>query len=130
MEDASLADPNSAADFSITTVRFLGKPKIAPGDVDLHSGEGAFAHLVTRPLADVEHDVGRISQQIKRMVEKAVQAEPFGMTLETVEVGLAFSAKGELMFIAEAGVEASIHLSYTPVRPKRTVSGAPAEVAG
>ena len=125
-----MADPNSPADLGIETVRFLGKPKIAPGDVQLHSGEGAFAHLVTRPLVEVEHDVGRIAQQIKRMVENAVQAEPFGMTLETVEVGLAFSAKGELMFIAEAGVEASIHLSYTPVRPTKAVGGAPAEAAG
>lgn len=115
MTKDATADKATADD--IDTVRFLGKPERKPGDVRLHAGEGAFIHLVERPLRDVQADVSRVTTQIKRMVEEALKAEPLGMTLDGIEIGLAFSAKGELLFIAEAGVEASVHLSYKPTRP-------------
>lgn len=114
-------NPMTAGD--IDTVWFLAKPRRKPGDVKLHAGEGAFVHLVDRPLRDVEADVARVTTQIKRMVEEALKAEPLGMALDGIEIGLAFSAKGELLFIAEAGVEASVRLSYKPARPAGGASG-------
>lgn len=45
-------------------------------------------------------------------------------TIEQIEVGLTLSAKGELLFIAEAGAEASINLTLK----RRSAAGAAAEL--
>jgi len=56
-----------------------------------------------------------VSAQIAKLVEATANVRETGFELESIEVGLAFSASGRLAFIAEAGVEASV--SITLARP-------------
>ena len=93
-------------------VLFAGTPTLGPGELELHNLKD---RLFGRRIEDIQADWRRISSQIAKLVEATSSMRPTGFELDTIEVGLAFTASGRLAFIAEAGVEASV--SITLARP-------------
>lgn len=79
-------------------------------------GEGFEPHgsldRVTRTVGELKQDYDRIVAQVLTMT--ANTPPQTGLHLKTVEVGLAFSAEGELGFFAKAkgGAEASMKLVF------------------
>ena len=95
-------------------VLFITAVKPAPGEVVLHKGG---VERITRRIEDVEADWTRMMEQIGDLAAGTdLGAEKSGLVLKQLSVGLAFSASGKLGFIAEAGVEASITVTFE--RPK------------
>lgn len=102
MSDKALEDEN--------VVLFTGLPSIQPGEVELHSlADKVFG----RRVEDVQADWRRISSQVAAMVDATSEREPEGFQVDSVEIGLGFSATGKLAFIAEAGVEASVTVTLS-----------------
>lgn len=98
----------------IDTVTFIGKPPPPePGTATEHSAIGAITSRMfpTRKLEDVAADWKKVIAQIQRMVEATTSAASERFAVDSVEVSLGFSAKGELAFIAEAGVEATVKIT-------------------
>lgn len=93
-------------------VLFQGEKHLDPGQVQLHSLSEVAGKLFGRKLEDVKADWKKVSLQVKEMMESVVAQVPKGFTFETVEVSLGFSAEGKLVFVAEAGVEASVTLTF------------------
>jgi hypothetical protein len=93
-------------------VLFQGEKHFEPGQVELHSLSDLTGKLFGRKLEDVKADWRKVSLQVKEMMESVVAQVPKGFTFETVEVSLGFSAEGKLVFVAEAGVEASVTLTF------------------
>ena len=98
-------------------VLFAGTPTLDTGDLEFHSLKD---RLFGRNLEDVQTDWRRVSSQIAKLVDATSTVRASGFELETIEVGLAFTASGRLAFIAEAGVEASVSITLT--RPKNNAS--------
>ena len=94
-------------------VLFQGEHTLDPGDVQLHSlVSGLSGRVFGKSLEDVKADWRKITTQVKEMLESVVQEMPRGFLFESVEVSLGFSAEGKLVFIAQAGVEASVSLTF------------------
>jgi hypothetical protein len=53
-----------------------------------------------------------VISQFQQIFQLAVRDQPKGFQVDSVEVSLGFSGKGQLVFIAEAGVEASFTLTF------------------
>lgn len=104
----------------IDTVMFVGKPPpLEPGTARENSAVGAITDWVfRRSLEDVAADWKKVTAQIQRMVEATASAATERFAVDSIEVALGFSAKGELMFIAEAGVEATVTIILKP-RPDK-----------
>ena len=102
------ATPEASADL----VLFQGKTKLSPGDVQLHGLASLSERVFGRKLNDVKQDWARITTQIKEMLEATSERAPSGFALESIEVSLGFSAQGQIVFIAEAGVEASVTVTF------------------
>lgn len=107
MEQDWLNDPD--------LVIFEGKePPLKPGEVEEHAFgiEKITDRLFGRRIEEVKADWQRVSGQIQQMLQAiaSVAAENFAM--DTVEISLGFSAQGKLVFIAEAGVEATVSVTY------------------
>ncbi len=93
-------------------VLFQGAESLPPGAVELHSFGSASAKLFGRSLEDVKADWKKVTGQVKEMMDSIVPEVPKGFTFESIEVSLGFSAEGKLVFIAEAGIEASVSLTF------------------
>jgi hypothetical protein len=94
----------------LETVFFVTAQRLQPGEVTLHKAPAA---RVTRRLEEVKGDWERIVKQIAEMVSGTqTNVAETGFDLKDLTVGLAFSASGKLGFIAEAGVEASITVTF------------------
>jgi hypothetical protein len=101
MEKDRLNDP----DF----VLFHGSPQLKPGEVELHRfGDKLFS----RRLQDVKADWSKLSLQIKEMLNSFVSEAPEGLAMESLKVSLGFSGSGKLVFIAEAGIKASVTIEF------------------
>jgi hypothetical protein len=101
MEDERLQDPN--------IVLFQGVAPLQPGEVELHSFG---SRLFGRRLDDVKADWAKLSVQLRAMVDSFVPEVPQGFALDSLKISLGFSAQGKLVFIAEAGVEASVTIEF------------------
>jgi hypothetical protein len=75
--------------------------------------------VVTRTMKEVTDDWRVVSAQVLQMVS-SVESEtiPKGFTLGEITVSLGFTASGKLAFIAEAGIEASVELTFR--KPEQT----------
>jgi hypothetical protein len=101
MEENSLQDPQ--------IVLFQGSTPLQPGEVELHRFR---ERLFGRNLNDVKADWAKISVQLREMLDSFAPQVPRGFALDSVQVSLGFSAQGKLVFIAEAGVEASVTIEF------------------
>jgi hypothetical protein len=93
-------------------VLFQGEKQFQPGQVELHSLSDLAGKLFGRKLEDVKKDWKRVSAQVKDMVESVTADVPKGFAFESLEISLGFSAEGKLVFVAEAGVEATVSLTF------------------
>ena len=93
-------------------VLFAGRSSLDPGELEFHSLKD---RLFGRSIEDVQKDWARVSSQVAKLVDATSSTQPKGFELESIEVSLAFTASGQLAFIAEAGIEASV--SVTLKRP-------------
>ncbi len=76
-------------------------------------GRGSVAKTVTRPIEEVKAEWARIMEKIAALIDTTSRANAASQfQLDEVEMGLGFSAKGHLAFIAEAGVDATIKLTF------------------
>jgi hypothetical protein len=95
-------------------VLFQGE-KVVPkaGAVELHLfGSDTPGTLFGRSVDDVKKDFEKVSGQVEQILENAFTRVPKGLRFESVEISLGFSAKGKLAFIAEAGIEASVAVTF------------------
>ena len=97
-----------------TIVLFQGpKPMLKAGAVHLQSFVGDVTDKIFgRTVQDVKADFDKISGQINQMLSTAFSQTPGGLHLDTVEISLGFSAEGKLAFIAQAGVEATVSVTF------------------
>lgn len=91
-------------------VTFITSARPLPGQAEAHVDMGA----VTRPLSEIKEEWAVTINQVLSLIavtdESAAETE--GFSLQELSVKLGFSAKGKLAFIAEAGVEASVEVTF------------------
>ena len=71
--------------------------------------------VFTRPKKEVRADLERVMGQVAFLLDGASSA-PKDYDLEEVTIALGFSAKGQIVFIAEAGVSATITVTFRRTR--------------
>jgi hypothetical protein len=96
-------------------VLFGGSPEPALGAAAEHSWFSRDRRLLARHVDDVKADMDRVSGQLDRMLENLPRDQP-GYELDSITVHLGFSAQGRVVFIAEAGIDASIEFTFTKRR--------------
>ena len=71
-------------------------------------------------MAEVQLDVEQVQRSLDDLTAKLIgvlanqaRQTPEGFQLDSFTVGLALSAGGKLLMIAEAGVEASVQLTFS-----------------
>ena len=95
-----------------------GEP-VAPRPADPSVEHHSISNWMPRLGRVAKVGAGQIQEQWTRTVDTLMQlsstaaARSKEWSIEEIEVGLTLSAKGELLFIAEAGAEASIKLKLT-----------------
>ena len=93
-------------------VVFQGADSLDPGAVELHGLKEATGRLFGRRIHDVSADWRRVFAQMRQMLDETGSEVPRAFELDTVTISLGFSAHGRLVFVAEAGVEASIGITF------------------
>jgi hypothetical protein len=91
-------------------VVFGGKPTPEPGKAPEHTFD-ALRKLFARDIDDVKADFTRVTAQLKALVE-ALPTSVSGFEVDELSIELGFSASGKLVFIAEAGVEATVGVTF------------------
>src|SRR5881396_1991813 len=89
-----------------------GNTPLQPGEVQLHGLTEFASRLFGRSIKDVKTDWEKVSKQVAEMISSTVMQAPQGFSLDEVTISLGFSAQGKLVFIAEAGVEASVEIKF------------------
>ncbi|HZU08420.1 MAG TPA: CU044_2847 family protein [Pseudacidobacterium sp.] len=101
----SVDDPN--------VILFQGpKPLAKPGTVQLHSFGTVIDKIFGRKVEDVKADFDKVSDQLNTILSTAFSKVTAGMKMDEVEIALGFTAEGKLAFIAQAGVEASVKVTF------------------
>jgi hypothetical protein len=90
---------------------FGGKPTPEPGMAPEHSAFDALRKLFARNLDDVKADFTRVSNQLTALVDALPDAVS-GFEVDELSIELGFSASGKLVLIAEAGVEATVSVTF------------------
>jgi len=96
-------------------VLFVGGVALAPGEVNLHRDLGGD---LTRSLEEVKEDWNVVMQQVAEIISgtDAKGLAKSGYQFGEINISLGFNAKGKLAFIAEAGVEASVSITFTKAK--------------
>jgi hypothetical protein len=124
-DDDGEADPPEDAD----VIRFVTLEQVEGSDDDevysgLFGGERGKIRVTTRAAEEVTAEWGRMMEKVGGLVKHAADKALHGpIPLDEIEVKLAFTAKGHVAFIAEAGVEAGITLTFR--RPAGTAIPSP-----
>jgi hypothetical protein len=84
----------------------------ADGDIQFKSASLFDERVFGLPLERLQDDWTKVVSQIRKIFEITPQETPQGFALDSVEISLGFSAKGRLVFIAEAGVEATVNVTF------------------
>ena len=91
-------------------VYFISEFRPAPGTAEEHGWREAFG--LVRHIDDVKADWSHVFLQVVNLVSATQETAPVGYHLDEVKVSLGFDAKGKLAFIAEAGVNASVEVTF------------------
>jgi hypothetical protein len=86
--------------------------QLAPGEFEEHGLRDMARGLFGRKIEEVKADWKKVTAQIQEMIQSTESAQPAGFGLESVTISLGFNAKGQLVFIAEAGVEATVSVTF------------------
>lgn len=81
-----------------------------PGDVEEHGLKDWWRNLTAKPIEDGKAEFQRIFFQIDQLLSGVPKGFREFET-ESLEIGLAFTAEGQLAFIAKAGLEASVKVT-------------------
>ena len=92
-------------------VIFGGRPQPEPGRAEEHGIFDPLARLVGRRVEDVQVDFQQTSEQLAQVVG-ALRSSVEGYEIDDITLSLGFSATGRLVFIAEAGIEATVSVTY------------------
>jgi hypothetical protein len=112
-EQTPMNESNNAALEDDQVVLFQrGNTPLQPGETQLHGLREFASRLFGRSIKDVKSDWEKISKQVSEMIASTVTKAPEGFSLDEVTISLGFSAQGKLVFIAEAGVEASVEIKF------------------
>lgn len=110
---AKKATANKADLDDQSVVLFQGpKPVGKPGTVQLQSFGTVVDKIFGRTVDDVKDDFDKVSAQLDTILSTAFSKVTAGMSIDTVEISLGFTAEGKLAFIAQAGVEASVTVTF------------------
>lgn len=94
-------------------VLFQGKKSPQPGTVTAHSVLAKIKGAIFAVAVDeVKADWQKVSQQIQQMIDATTSVGSKNFAIDSVEVSLGFTAEGKLVFIAEAGVEATVSVTF------------------
>jgi hypothetical protein len=90
-------------------VYFISPAKPPPGAATPH----AFLDtLYPRRKEEVQQNWKKVINQSVELVSQNVDSAPEGYQMDQIEVSLGFSATGQLAFIAQAGLEASVKVVF------------------
>ncbi len=98
-------------EIEIQDVHFIGNHSgLQNVGVELHKRNG---EAFTRKLDDLKKDWDIVMKQVSALVSDSdSKVDNINFQLDEIKVALGFSATGKLAFIAEAGVEASIEVTF------------------
>jgi hypothetical protein len=68
---------------------------------------------------EVQRSLDDLTAKLTKVLANQTGPKTEGFQLESFSVGLTLSATGKLLMIAEAGVEASVQLTFSRLWPKR-----------
>ena len=92
-------------------VLFISNVKI-PKQPGMYEQKGTSKQL-TRKVEEIKEDLSGMMRQLDFIIGEADQRVlNEGFALDEITVSLGFSATGKIAFIAEAGVEASIEVTF------------------
>jgi hypothetical protein len=84
-----------------------------PRNVGFRENSGNGSNALTRKASEVKEDWNNMMNQLNDIMANSEKAAGAGRyEMDEIAVKLAFTAKGRLAFIAEAGVEASIEVKF------------------
>ncbi len=90
-------------------VYFISAERPLPGTAEEHFGMG---DMLGRRVEDVRQDWSDTIDKVTQIITSRLEDLPGGYRMDAIEVSLGFSAKGKLGFIAEAGVQSSIKVTF------------------
>ena len=90
---------------------FGGRPRPVPGSSEDHALTDWFGGLVPRKKEEVKQDWHRVIGQIQELLQD-VSLVPANFQLDEVVFELGFSAQGKIVFVAEAGVDATVSVTF------------------
>jgi hypothetical protein len=90
---------------------FGGRPRPVPGSSEDHALADWFEGLIPRKKEEVKQDWHRVMGQIQELLQD-VSLVPANFQLDEVVFELGFSAQGKIVFVAEAGVDATVSVTF------------------
>lgn len=90
---------------------FGGNPAPEHGVPQDHAFFDPLAKLVGRKVEDVRGDFDRTSGQLHQLID-GMQDRVKDFVLDEVSIQLGFSATGRLVFVAEAGIQTTVKMTY------------------
>jgi hypothetical protein len=97
--------------FNDDYIVFGGRPRPVPGSSEDHALADWFGGLIPRKKEEVKEDWHRVMGQIQELLQD-VSLVPANFQLDEVEFQLGFSAQGKIVFVAEAGVDATVSVTF------------------
>ena len=70
--------------------------------------------VVIRSLDELKDEWGQMMERLNSLVAATAVSATDSFAVDSLEFSLGFSAKGKLVFLAEAGVEATVKLVFKP----------------
>lgn len=102
---------NTSSRDDLDKVIFQGSHQLERSELERHGLSDLGGRRFGRKLEDLKGDWERVSHQITEWIEAARVRPPDDFDLDEVSVELGFNAKGQLVFVAEGGVQATVKLT-------------------
>jgi len=90
---------------------FGGEVRLPPGASDEHGMPRAFRGLIPRSKEKVKADWQQVVGQIRDILDKLPTDQP-GFAMEEITFELGFSAEGKVVLIAQAGITATVSVTF------------------
>jgi hypothetical protein len=90
---------------------FGGRPMPDPGGATNHGAFDAVRRLFARDIQDVRRDFDRVGAQLQQLAT-SFPATAGNYEVDEFTIDLGFSASGSLVFVAEAGLEATVSITF------------------